>query len=84
MKKVRLIAQDFTNLIRQRKLDAMSCSSRPATYKEFVVTTIRTFNDALSTLEIWFFDKSRMKPGCCDALKIYQIKLRAEVFRSKT
>jgi hypothetical protein len=23
-----------------------------------------TFNDALSTLEIWFFDVSRMKPGC--------------------
>jgi hypothetical protein len=25
---------------------------------------IETFNDALSTLEIWFFDESRMKPSC--------------------
>jgi hypothetical protein len=43
-----------------RKSDAMYYSSRPATYKEFVITTIGTFNDALSMLEIWFFDKSRM------------------------
>jgi hypothetical protein len=41
----------------------MYCSSRPATYKEFVVTTTGTFNNALSTLEIWFFDESRMIPG---------------------
>jgi hypothetical protein len=46
-----------------RKSDAMYCSSRLATYKEFVVTTIGTFNDALSMLEIWFFDESRMTPG---------------------
>jgi hypothetical protein len=44
--------------------DATFCSSRLATYKESVVTTIETFNDALSTLEIWFFDVSRMKPDC--------------------
>jgi hypothetical protein len=41
----------------------MSCSSRPATYKELVVTTTGTFNDALSVLEIWFFDEYRMIPG---------------------
>jgi hypothetical protein len=46
-----------------RKSDAMFCSSRPATYKESVVTTTRMFNDALSTLEIWFFDESRMTLG---------------------
>jgi hypothetical protein len=33
-----------------------------ATYKQFVVTTIGTFNDAISTLEILFFDESRMIP----------------------
>jgi hypothetical protein len=38
----------------------MHCCSRPATSKEFIVTTIGTFNDALSTLEIWFFGESRM------------------------
>jgi hypothetical protein len=41
----------------------MYCSSRPATYKNFVVTTIGMFNDALSTLEIWFFNESRMISG---------------------
>ena len=41
----------------------MHCCSRPATYKEFVVTTTVTFNDALSMLEIWFFDESRMIPS---------------------
>jgi hypothetical protein len=38
----------------------MHCCSQPATYKEFVITTTRTFNNAPSTLEIWFFDESRM------------------------
>jgi hypothetical protein len=46
-----------------RKSDAMYCSSWPATYKEFVVTTTGTFNDALSMLGIWFLDDSRMIPG---------------------
>jgi hypothetical protein len=41
----------------------MHCSIQHATYKEFVVTTTGTFNDALSMLEIWFFDESRMIPG---------------------
>jgi hypothetical protein len=41
----------------------MYCSSRPATYKEFVATTTGTFNNALSMLEIWFFDESRMIPS---------------------
>jgi hypothetical protein len=64
MKKARLITQDISNLTRQRKSDAMSCSSRPATYKESVVTTTETFNNVLSTLDIWSFVASRMKPGC--------------------
>jgi hypothetical protein len=46
-----------------RKSDAMYYSSRPATYKEFVVTMTGTFNDAFSMLEIWFFDESRMISG---------------------
>jgi hypothetical protein len=41
----------------------MYCCSRPAAYKEFIITTTGTFNDTLSTLEIWFFDESRMIPG---------------------
>jgi hypothetical protein len=41
----------------------MHCCSCPVTYKEFVFTTIGTFNGALSMLEIWFFDESRMIPG---------------------
>jgi hypothetical protein len=57
------MTQDISNLIQQKKSDAMFCSSRPATYKASVVTTTRTFNDALSTLEIWSFAVSRMKPG---------------------
>jgi hypothetical protein len=28
-----------------------------------IVTMTGTFNDALSMLEIWFFDESRMTPG---------------------
>jgi hypothetical protein len=63
LKKARLTLQDMSSLTQQRKSDAMYCSSRLATYKEFVVTTIGTFNDALSTLELWFFDESRMIPG---------------------
>jgi hypothetical protein len=63
MKKVRLITQDISNFTQLRKLDATSCSSRPTTYKESVVITTGMFNDALSILEIWFFDVSRMKPG---------------------
>jgi hypothetical protein len=50
-------------LTQLRKFDAMYFSSRSATYKEFVVTTTGMFNDALSTLEIWFFDESRIIPG---------------------
>jgi hypothetical protein len=33
------------------------------TYKEFIVAITGTFNDALLTLVIWFFDESRMIPG---------------------
>jgi hypothetical protein len=64
MNKVRLTTQVFSNLIRKKKSDTMPCSSQPAAYKESVVITTGTFNDALSTLEIWFFNESRMKPGC--------------------
>jgi hypothetical protein len=42
---------------------AMYCSTRPATYKEFVITTTGTFDDVLFMLEIWFFDEFRMIPG---------------------
>jgi hypothetical protein len=48
------------NLIQLRKSDAIHCCSWPVTYKEFVVTTIGTFKGVHSTLEIWFFDESRM------------------------
>jgi hypothetical protein len=34
-----------------------------------VVTLTLTFNDALSTLEVWFFDVSRMKPGCTSSIR---------------
>jgi hypothetical protein len=63
MKKARLMTQDISNLIRQKMIDATFCSSRPATYKASVVTTTGTFNDALSTLEIWSFAVSRTKLG---------------------
>jgi hypothetical protein len=67
LKKARLTPQDILSLTQLRKSNAMCCSSRLATYKEFVVTTIGTFNDSLSMLEImleiWFFDESRMMPG---------------------
>jgi hypothetical protein len=61
--KVRLTSLDISSLTQLRKSDAMSYSSQAATYKEFVVTTRGTFNDALSMLEIWFFNESRMIPG---------------------
>jgi hypothetical protein len=64
MKKARLTTQDISNLTQLRKSDATSCSSRPATYKESIITRTETFNDALSTLEDWFFDESRVKLGC--------------------
>jgi hypothetical protein len=50
--------QDISSSTQLKKSDAMYCCNRPATYKEFVVTITGTFNDALSTLEIWFFDES--------------------------
>jgi hypothetical protein len=53
-------AEDILSSTQLKKSDAMHCCSWSATYKEFVVTTIGTFNDALSTLEIWFFDETRM------------------------
>jgi hypothetical protein len=62
LKKARLTLQDILSLTQQRKSDATYCSSWPATYKEFVITTTGTFNDALLTLEIWFFDEFRMIP----------------------
>jgi hypothetical protein len=55
--------QDISSLTQLRKSNAMHCSSRPATYKEFVVTMTGTFNDALSVLAIWFFGESRMILG---------------------
>jgi hypothetical protein len=58
-----------SNSTRQKKSDTIFCSSRPTTYKESVVTMIGTFNDAFSTLEIWFFDVSRMKPGCTSLIR---------------
>jgi hypothetical protein len=60
---VRLTLQDILSLTQSRKSDAMHCCSWPATCKEFVITTTRTFNDALSVLAIWFFDESMMIPG---------------------
>jgi outer membrane lipoprotein-sorting protein len=61
--KARLTLQDISSLIQLRKSDAMYCSGQPTTYKEFVITTTGTFNNALSTLEIWFFDGSKMILG---------------------
>jgi hypothetical protein len=55
--------QDSLNITQLRKSDAMHCCSRPVTYKDFVDTTIGMFNGALSMLEIWFFNESRMIPG---------------------
>jgi hypothetical protein len=60
--KARLTLQDISSLTQPRKSDATYCSSRFATYKEFIVTATGTFSNALSMLEIWFFDKSRMTP----------------------
>jgi hypothetical protein len=57
---VRLTLHNISSLTQQRKSDATYCSSQLATYKEFVVTTTGTFNDALSTLKIWLFNESRM------------------------
>jgi hypothetical protein len=50
--KARLTLHDNWSLTQLRKSDTMHYCSRPATYREFVVTTIGTFNDALSMLEI--------------------------------
>jgi hypothetical protein len=50
-------------LTQLRKSDAIYYSIWPATYKKFIVTMTGTFNDTLSTLEIWFFDESRMISG---------------------
>jgi hypothetical protein len=47
----------------------MFCSSWPTTYKVSVVTTTGTFNDDLSTLEIWSFAASRMKLGCTSLIR---------------
>jgi hypothetical protein len=63
MKKARLTVQDVSNLTQLRKLDATSCSSRPATYKQSVVTTTGTFNDTLSTFEICFFRRIQDETG---------------------
>jgi hypothetical protein len=63
LKKARLTPQDISSSIQLKKSDATFSSSQPATYKEFVVTTTGTFNNALSMLEIWFSDESRMTPG---------------------
>jgi hypothetical protein len=68
-KKVRQMMQDISNSTRQKKLDAMFCFSQPATCKESIVTTTKTFNDALSTLEIWSFAASRMKLGCISLIR---------------
>jgi hypothetical protein len=68
-KKARLMTQDISNSTRQKKSDAMFCSSRPATYKASVVTTTGTFNDDLSTLEIRSFTTSRTKLGCTSLIR---------------
>jgi hypothetical protein len=68
-KKVRLMTQDISNSTRQKKPDAMFCSSRPTIYKASVVTMTGTFNDDLSTLEIWSFVASRMKLGCTSLIR---------------
>jgi hypothetical protein len=56
--------QDISYLTELNKSDAMSCSSRSATYMAFVLTTTRTFKKDPSMLEIWSFAASRMKLGC--------------------
>jgi hypothetical protein len=58
--KARLTLPDISSLTQLRKSDAMYCCSRPDTYKDFIITTTEMFNDALSTLKIWFFNESRM------------------------
>jgi hypothetical protein len=63
LKKAKLTLPDISSLTQLRKSDAMHYCSRPAIYKEFVITTTGTFNNILSTLEIWFFDVSRMILG---------------------
>jgi hypothetical protein len=63
------MTQDISNLTWQRKSDAMFFSSWPATYKASVVTMTGTFNDDLSTLEIWSFAVSRMKLGCMSLIR---------------
>jgi hypothetical protein len=61
--KARLTLHDSSSLTQLRKSDATHCSSCLATYKEFVITTTGTFNNALSMLEIRLFDESRMILG---------------------
>jgi hypothetical protein len=51
-KKARLMTQDISNSTRQKKADAMFCSSRPATYKVSVVTTTGMFNLRLKTTPV--------------------------------
>jgi hypothetical protein len=34
-----------------------------------IVTMTGTFNDTLSMLEVWFFDVSRMNPGCTSLIR---------------
>jgi hypothetical protein len=64
-----MFKEDEANTARQLELDSTEeircndCCCRPVTYMEFVVTMIGTFNGALSILEIWFFDESRMIQG---------------------
>jgi hypothetical protein len=41
-----------------------SLLTRSPSLLESIITMIGTFNNAISTLEIWFFNVSRMKPGC--------------------
>jgi hypothetical protein len=61
--------QDILSLTRQKKLDAISCFSRLATYKASIVTTTGMFKQDLSTLEIWSFVVSRMRPGCTSIIR---------------
>jgi hypothetical protein len=69
LKKARLTLHDISSLTQLRKFDAIYCCSWPATYKEFIITMTEMFNDALSTLEIWFFAESKMIPDYASSIR---------------
>jgi hypothetical protein len=61
--------QDILNMTWQKKSDAMFWFSQLVTYKVSVVTMTGTFKQDLSTLEIWSFAASRMRPGCTSLIQ---------------